>query len=1396
MLKVECESCKAPYQIDEKRIPPQGLKMRCPRCGHAFVVRNPALAGGEGAKAEAGDTKRAAATVLGTGKGAPPPPAGGQPGAAPGPRKAPQIVKRAPGTAPGSGASPVAAPVAAKPQADLPAVFGGMEEAALPVVGGGGAKPEPARRKATIVGVGLEADLPAPTRGGGDDLDLPAALQADLPSRTADLPAAAKGGRPPAPFGERDSGLDLPVAAAGLPAAAAGLPVAAAGLPSPAAGLPSPGPGRGTVAGVGGRGPAAGAPKAGPGATPARPGKTAGFGELDLPVISAQLPTSAAALPANAAGLPSPAAGLPMNAGLPQVLEAPPTMAMPPAVPSAAAPSMPATRRDSGAFGELDLPLVGVGEAPMVTMPTAPVKEARAPAASPFGDFGELDLPTEMPETSAAGPPPAPPPGAPVGGGLSFGELDLPPPPTASPMSPPKGPPPSAFGGRPPPVSPGSFAGPPPTQGSFAGPPPPASGVGSFSGPAPQGPGSFSGAMPGPPGGGPSSGGAGGMGFGELDLGTGGGDGAGASLDDALGLMPNVTPPADSAFGEATPSRSPDTGGGYEASLAEVGARRLGQEDKPATATSSGKGGKIAAGVLAVVVVVGAALQLTRHGAFGYLSILDAVHAKDYVLAYKSSSEKARGLLVTDTYDDARAALEELGSAHKRFPRARPVTALAAFAAFDADVRYGRDDGRPGRGALWIAEIPQGEIPPGMDLAQAAQTASKGELDRAKKSLDAAIPRAGDAMVLALLLRAEVDFVGRDFPAALQSFRKALEKGPTARGFFGLARSYMALGDRDNARKAADEALKLAPRHAAAQVLLADIAFRDTRDHLAALKILNALLDEKERGHLAPFQQADAMAIRGYVHMARGAMSDARRDFDEAVKLNGRCTPGLVGQGEVLYSEGRFTEALSRFDTAVQGEPDSIKAIVGDAKTKVSLERLQDAKAQLSAAKEKFPRSMDVLYGLAGVETALGNKSVAEQLLGSAITVVDTKDPDAVLPYVGLARLLSSQGRATEAEVKLEEAQRKLPDSALLQRALGEVAADQGKFDDAVVHFHSAIEKDVKDLQSRFRLGVTLRRMRRFDDAAAELDKVAAADKDFPGLAMERGLLYEQSGDVQKALEQFQSALAKAPDDPDLQLRVGAAFVAIHKPDEAIPILKKVLDKRPTSAEAHHYLGRAFFDKGDATAADAMLKLRRAVELDANRAEYHLYVAWAANDARPAQLGLAKDEVEKALEIDKLLADGYWQRGVILAKQGSIDDALKDLRHALELKPSRIDAYAAMAEAYGQKNDVASSMASWKIAASAPNARPYWLFGYGRALLDRGNAAEAVSWLTRAVAAADEEKSRAYWVDKAYFLAGEAYRKSGKAVEAMRYYAEFVKRVPSSPDSDEARKYMLDAKLR
>src|SRR6188768_39730 len=108
MFKVECPGCKAPYQVDERRIPSSGLKMRCPKCGTSFKVDPPA----EGRRT--GPVLGGALGIGSDGESAPPPAFGAPPPAA---APAPAPAARPPVDLRGTmlGVAPGAAPAAARP---------------------------------------------------------------------------------------------------------------------------------------------------------------------------------------------------------------------------------------------------------------------------------------------------------------------------------------------------------------------------------------------------------------------------------------------------------------------------------------------------------------------------------------------------------------------------------------------------------------------------------------------------------------------------------------------------------------------------------------------------------------------------------------------------------------------------------------------------------------------------------------------------------------------------------------------------------------------------------------------------------------------------------------------------------------------------------------------------------------------------------------------------------------------------------------------------------------------------------------------------------------------------------------------------------------------------------
>jgi predicted Zn finger-like uncharacterized protein len=1321
MLKVECESCKAPYQIDERRVPKGGLKMRCPKCGHSFVVQNP--------------NEPAAA--------APPPAA---PAAPAGPQRIPSFTGALDGIdlpalasdaglpAPAKGApakrpAPIAKPVAAPPPAPAAAAaapsappvpsfdgFGSVEDdlPALPGfgdVGGFGeidfpmAKPAAAPAPFPAAPKPQFGDVREPTGVG-----LPAPVARPAPSFPKAAPVAPAP-PPPAPsappaFGDIGDVVGLPAAlgpAAGLPMPKAAPPPAAApaphaggfgdvggfgdiGLPAVhggGAGLPSVGGGGAGLPSVAGGG--AGLPSvAGGGAgLPAVHGGGGGgggdfgFGELDLPSLMSDLPgLGGAGLPMpGGAGLPMPGgAGLPMpgGAGLPMPGGA--------GLPMATGPGgyLPATADQQGLLpGQSNLPSASQGN----YLPSMAQGQGLLPSQSnlpmPMGGFGDIDLP--VPQQSL---------------GSGFGDLDI------------------------------------------------------------------------------GGGSAGGVGFGEVDLGGGGGGGDMSS--DAL--LPGASGPR------------PAVSGGFGADPANPSV-----PPPRARPTRSAQGGgskapRIIAGLLALFVIGGAALQATPYGAFGYLAISDALHSSEYKKTTQQAATQARASLAKDVYGDARKVASDLVATQAKNPRARQLAAYAALTEYAVELRFGIVTEHAAKASYLLGTIPPKTDVPYLSAAQGAREAVAGKYDEARALLDAAAKKDPNDPVQddIRFVRGELELAAKNADAAISAF-SAAGQGASPRAHFGLARAYLLKKDRAKAEAEVEATLKGSPEHVGALLARARLAWSLHRDEAASLKDLSVIVDGVAKPNASPGELSQAYSLRGWVMLTANRASDARTAFEEARKLDARNTSALIGEGELLYADGRYTEAISRFEEAVQKSPDDVDAVCGAAKTKIALERLQDAKTQLTAARSTFKSEMAVALWLGKAEDALGNKSVAESEYNVAIALADPALPNAVEPYAALAKLLAAQGRTTEALQKLELAKSKLVDTPALQRAFGDVLAAQGKFDDAIGHYQKALAKNENDIATHFRLGQAYRKMRKMDLASASLEKVAAVDKEYPGLALERGMLFEESGDVQKALDQFQGALAKAPTDLDLMLRVGAAYVVIGQTEEGVKMLTKVFEQRPNSAEANHFLGRAYLRQGGLQTTAAMPRLRRAAELDPNRAEYHLYVAWAANEAAQPDVGLARKEIDRALELDSTLADAYWQRGIVNFKQAAVKDAEKDLRKALELKPNRIEAHATLAEILQHGNNDAAALSEWAIATTAIPKNAYWRYRYGSLLLEKGKSAEAVGHLTFALTEGGLQAPRPGWLYQAAFAAAEAQRKTGKKTEAIESYKRFLELAPSSsPDRADA----------
>ncbi len=847
------------------------------------------------------------------------------------------------------------------------------------------------------------------------------------------------------------------------------------------------------------------------------------------------------------------------------------------------------------------------------------------------------------------------------------------------------------------------------------------------------------------------------VGYGEVDLGSFDGPsalGGGISLD---------------AVGPARPSVPP--GGPVEVSLpskppAEL-KPRVYEAPKPRMLP------KLVLVVGILIVIGGGALQLTPVGAYGHIAIMDVVRAKEYANMASTEAEAGKLRLADDNFLGARAYADELAQKHEQKPRAREFTAYAAYVEYMHELRFGTDAGRSTRAQAWLKELNPKANLPYQALAEAARAALAGDVAGAR-NLAQLGSGSGTRGVDAALLLGEIELRAKNWPAAQAAFRAA---GTGPRADFGRARALWAGRSPTEARQAAELVLSVSKQHAGAFALLGVLDFEDGQIEQAQ-KDADTVIDGPGKATASPKERSLAFAVRGFT-MFRGAKpGDARVAFDEAIRLDPQNLMALVGQGEALYADARYTEALSRFETAAQLEPQHVDAVVGVAKTKSHIDRTKEAREQLAALRIAQPKAMRAALWYGKVLASLGERQAAEKEFVAALALVDPTKTDAVEAYVEFAMFLAAQGRAGEAEQKLLDAKKLLPPSAVLDRAIADVDATQGKYEEAVGHYQSALLKRPEETETRFRLGATYRKMAKFDHALTELDRVAAQDKDFPGLALERGLLFEQSGDEEHALVEFQGALAKAPSDLDLQLRVAAAYVAMGRTDDAVPMLDKLLKARNSSAEVQHYLGRAYLKMGGTQVTKALGYLRRAVELDPNRAEYYVYVAWAANESNPAQLTLARESVDKALALDKLLADAYWQRGITNRREQAVEDGIRDLKRALELKPTRFEAHAMLAECYEVKNQEAMALDEWRRALAINDKNAEWRYKYGRLLYERHDLKAAAPHLVYGATEGQKQSTRPGWVYIAEFYAADALNRTGKKAESVDHYRLYLHQAP------------------
>ncbi|MBL0218505.1 MAG: tetratricopeptide repeat protein [Myxococcales bacterium] len=553
---------------------------------------------------------------------------------------------------------------------------------------------------------------------------------------------------------------------------------------------------------------------------------------------------------------------------------------------------------------------------------------------------------------------------------------------------------------------------------------------------------------------------------------------------------------------------------------------------------------------------------------------------------------------------------------------------------------------------------------------------------------------------------------------------------------------------------------------------------------------------------LTPSLKILALDGRARAKLALADVEGARSDFNEILALQKDNVTAQVGvastlpQSQAQQQEADLLAILQRKDIATADPRAVVAAWVLAGDDALRGRRLDAARERFRKALAVDAKDISALTALAETELRDRKFEIANEQIGKALT----QTPNDVRAQLVAAEIELKLGKMDSAAERLQRLGARTPplvpiDQARLKLITGRMLEDQGK-DEAAVDAYAAAAK----LAGDFDLTPTMAAIAKLSDMARKASEARNPAKE---------------AELRARADQLLSALAdKAMTDPQLAMTLGVAYLQSGDPTKAEPWLRRVVEARPTDADALYQYGRVLGLL--AKFPEAIESLKKARDLAPGRSEIGLELAItyertksdgeaaklydelvARDDAsletrahagkfyvRMKRIGDAGKEGTKIVAADPDHAAGHYLKGEGLLAQERFDDARKEFGEAVarERDPMYLDGQGRAAEALAMDRNKDGAMLENALRAyqAATELDPLMfspLLGAGRIYVTRREHAKAIIPLVAAqqIRADDAEVA---------FLLGIAYQELGQKKEIAIRWLEFS--LAKKPNGDAA----------
>ncbi len=781
-------------------------------------------------------------------------------------------------------------------------------------------------------------------------------------------------------------------------------------------------------------------------------------------------------------------------------------------------------------------------------------------------------------------------------------------------------------------------------------------------------------------------------------------------------------------------------------------------------------------GALAGVILIGGITLglVTDFGFFG-LKLLSGELNKEKQA--KSLIDGAKLLMQKDTFKGYSQAATDFEQAAAKVPEDPAPKALQGQALACLAVRFGPDLARRSQAKELATKITSSaeaaQDPPIKKLHGLLSLAFERPAEAITSLSAVSDGEPGDAQ--AAVYAGWAQLAAKQPQKASAAFNRAIAAAPGHAGaHFGAAQALFMTKATTPALAALQKALTATPNHPGSLILKARIEIKNNQraDAKKTLKLATtaglAKASRSERGQ--------AFSALGQLALLNGNNNEARKQFEQALKINPRDDEALQGLGDLLFASRVYSEALKYYQQARGLNPKQVAPALKVARTYIAMRKFTLAQRVLVETRKIAPQAPEIIFLLGLVEASANNLDAAEAHFNAAIKKKSTY----FMPYLHLSRLHLKRNKPAEALAVLKAAGEQLSGSPLVRNAEGEVLLATKQLQSAQAKFEEALRLDPNLNKALYNLGVSFLRQGKLDKSQEKLDALKAKDREFPSLWEQLGALYVAQQEYAKADSAYDLALkGEAPSDA-LRLAASFGYNKAGKHEKSILQTAEVLKTNPAQAYARALRAKAYLLKGDKD--EALIQIRQAAGRE--KTVYIMMIKGQVHESRGEKAD-AVDAYTDVLKLDAKRNDARFLRGRLLVSTGSTRDGIKTLKEVIKSDPNMAQAHLWLGLGYAETNKELKAMAAYKTAVAKDPKLAEAHYRLGLVLFDRRSWGPALAALKQAVLLGKEADR---WLgDANYYLGEAAYMLKQKKIAAKAYY-RFKQLDPNSALVREANK--------